>query len=155
VERLTAKDGLDVGGKVWSVCGPFGLFLLQQRVDNFHNLRLAVVVSLHRGHQFAVLVLGDDSVSGELRLLDLLFALALANFDGGDRNVLPVLLILVIHDDRNLVAEHSSIEIVVGEGSLVFIGEDRGREAEGRQKNQQEEFKRSHWGHRSRLTEPD
>ena len=53
-------------------------------------------------------------------------------------NILPVLLILVIHDDRKLVAEHSSIEIVVGEGSLVFIGEDRGREAEGRQKNQQE-----------------
>ena len=135
---MTAKDCLDVDGKAWFGCRSFGLFLLQQLVDDFHNLRLAVVVSFHRGHQFAVLVLGDDPVSGEFGLLDLFFAFALANLDGGDCNILPVLLILVIHDDRKLVAEHSSIEIVVGEGSLVFIGEDRGREAEGRQKNQQE-----------------
>lgn len=88
-------------------------------------------MALNCSHQFTVLVLGYDSVRGELGLLDLLFALTLPNLDGGDRNTLSVLLLLVIHDDRNLIAENSSVEIVVGEGSLVFIGEGRGRETEG------------------------
>ena len=46
-----------------------------------------------------------------------------------------MLLVLIIHDDRNLVAKHSSIEIVVNQGRFFLLREGRSREAQWHEKS--------------------
>ena len=52
-----------------------------------------------------------------------------------NRDLLAMLLVLIIHDDRNLVAKHSSIEIVVNQGRFFLLRQGRSREAQWHEKS--------------------
>ena len=114
------------------------LFLRKQLVDDLDNLVFSVAMTFYRRHKFSVLVSGDNPVACKLGFLDIFLALSFAYLDSRNRNLLSMLLVLVIHDDRNLAAEHSSIEIVIGQGRLLVISKGRGREAKRHQQNQQD-----------------
>ena len=87
----------------------------QQLLDHFFDLGLAIAVTIDGGDDLAVLILANDAVGLELGILDLFDAVAGADFHRFDVEVFAVLLLLVIHDDRNLGAEHSPVEVVVGQ----------------------------------------
>ena len=116
----------------------------QKLVHHLHNLGFPVVVTFNGGDKCSILIPGHDPVGRQLRILDIFPALPGTYLHGRDGNLFPVLLFLVIHDDRNLAAKHSSIEVIVGEGRFLVVGRGRGSEAERDEQDQQESLQEIH-----------
>ncbi len=113
------------------------LFRLEQFIHHFHYLVFAVIVALNCDYELTIFVSCDDTVTRQLRALDIFLALPFANLAGRNFKSLSMLFTLVIHDDRNFIAKHSSVEIVVNQGGLFLPGQSRSHEAKRQNGNEQ------------------
>lgn len=106
------------------------LFHLEQLTDHFQHFGFAIIVALNCGYQLSILISRHDAVTRQLRALDIFLAIPFSNLAGGNLNVLAMLFALVIHDDRNFITKHSSVEIVVDQGRFFLLGQSRSYKAQ-------------------------
>lgn len=107
------------------------LFLLEEFGDDGFDFLFSVGVAVDEFDDFALLVLGDDAVAFEFGFFDFLDAVAGADEDVAKGDLFSFGLFEIIHDDLNLGAHRSSVEVVVGEdggfGFDGFFGRGAGR----------------------------
>ncbi len=113
------------------------LFHLEQFTNYFHYFSFAIIVALNCGYQLPILISGHDTMTRQLRALDIFLAIPFSNLAGGNLNFLAMLFALIIHDDRNFITKHSSIEIVVDQGRFFLLGQSRSHKAQRQKKNEQ------------------